>query len=91
MEADDPFRARKLFGAAVRRRRLERGLTQEQLSHESGLRQSYVSEIEAARRNVSIDNIQRLADVLGLPIGRFFDAEKATEVARDRGENDRQR
>ena len=66
-------------------------MTQEKLSHESGLRQSYISEIEAGARNVSIDNIQRLADVLDLPIGQFFDDEKDAGKYRDQGESGRGR
>ncbi|MDX7951256.1 helix-turn-helix transcriptional regulator [Lichenihabitans sp. Uapishka_5] len=65
--------ARMLFAANLRRLRRDRGLTQEGLSLESGLRQSYLSEIEAGKRNVSIDNIGVLAHALGVTIGRLFD------------------
>lgn len=72
MATGDPHEARRAFGLALRQRRLERGLTQEQLSHETGIRQSYISEVEAGRRNISIDNIECLARALDCPIGAFF-------------------
>jgi transcriptional regulator with XRE-family HTH domain len=41
--------------------RAKRGLTQEALAHEAGLNRVYLSGIERAERNVSIDNIARIA------------------------------
>jgi transcriptional regulator with XRE-family HTH domain len=35
--------------------------------------QSYLSEVEAGKRNISIDNIGALAKSLGVPIARLFD------------------
>ncbi len=65
--------ARRLFGSNLRRIRRGLGLTQEGLSLESGLKQNYISEIEAGKRNVSIDNIGVLAHALGVTIGRLFE------------------
>ena len=41
-------------------------ITQAQLASRSGLHRSYVGSIEQARRNVSIDSIDRLAEALGV-------------------------
>jgi transcriptional regulator with XRE-family HTH domain len=38
-----------------------RGLSQEALAHESGINRTYLSAVERAERNVSIDNIARIA------------------------------
>jgi len=65
--------AREIFARNLRRLRRERGVTQEQLSHITGLNQSYVSEIEAGKRNVSIDNIDALAKALGVAIEVLFE------------------
>lgn len=73
MAHDDAARAaRETFARNMRRLRRERGMTQEALSLESGLMQSYVSEVEAAKRNVSVDNIGRIARALGMPITELF-------------------
>jgi transcriptional regulator with XRE-family HTH domain len=45
----------------MQRLRRERGLTQEALAHESGLNRTYLSSVERSERNVSIDNIARIA------------------------------
>lgn len=65
--------ARQVFGRNLRRLRRDQGLTQEELSHASGLMQSYLSEIEAGKRNVSIDNIGALAKALGVRLIQLFE------------------
>lgn len=50
----------------MRRLRAARGLSQEALAHESGLNRTYLSGVERSERNVSIDNIGRIADGLGV-------------------------
>jgi transcriptional regulator with XRE-family HTH domain len=50
----------------MRRLRVERGLTQEALAHESGINRTYLSSVERSERNVSIDNIARIAEGLGV-------------------------
>jgi transcriptional regulator with XRE-family HTH domain len=50
----------------MRRLRAERGLSQEALAHECGINRTYLSAVERAERNVSIDNIGRIAAGLGV-------------------------
>jgi transcriptional regulator with XRE-family HTH domain len=45
----------------MRRLRAAHGLSQEALAHESGLNRTYLSGVERSERNVSIDNIARIA------------------------------
>ena len=65
--------ARMLLARNLRRIRLERGLTQEWLSHESGVMQSHLSEIEAAKRNASVDLIGAIALALAVPVAALFE------------------
>ena len=65
--------ARRLLARNLRRIRLERGVTQEALSHESGVMQSHLSEIEAGKRNASVDVIGAIALALGVPVGALFE------------------
>jgi transcriptional regulator with XRE-family HTH domain len=46
--------------------RAERGLSQEALAHECGINRTYLSSVERSERNVSIDNISRIAEALGV-------------------------
>ena len=64
---------RTLLARNLRRIRHDRGMTQEALSQESGLRQAHLSEIEAGKRNVSLDNISAIAHGLGVPVIRLFE------------------
>jgi len=45
----------------MRRIRAARGLSQEALAHECGINRTYLSAVERAKRNVSVDNIARIA------------------------------
>ena len=65
--------ARALLAANVQALRLKAGVTQEKLAEMGGLHRTYVSHVERQLANVTIDNVQRLADVLGVPVARLLD------------------
>ena len=56
---------RRLLGRNVRNRRIEAGLTQEQLSELSGFSQQYISDMERGLRNPTIVSLYELAQALG--------------------------
>lgn len=58
--------ARRALGAAVKGRRQELGLTQEQLALKSGLHQRWISNVETGKRNPSYESLRRLAASLDL-------------------------
>jgi transcriptional regulator with XRE-family HTH domain len=58
---EDP---RVTFGRRVRELRLTLKLSQEQLADTSGLHRTYIGAIERGERNVSLQNIVRLARAL---------------------------
>lgn len=60
--------ARRLFAANLRKQRLARSLSQERLAELAGLHRTYVGSVERAERNVSIDNMERLAEAVGVRI-----------------------
>ena len=61
-------RARKVFAMNLRRVRHSKNLSQEALAELSGLHRTYVGSVERGERNVSIDNMERLAVALGVEL-----------------------
>ncbi|WP_080402596.1 helix-turn-helix domain-containing protein [Burkholderia ubonensis] len=59
----DPYLRRRL-AEHVRRLRSERGISQESLSVQCGFHRTYVSQIERATTNITLDNLQKLASGL---------------------------
>lgn len=57
---------RKLVGGNVRRIRLKKGLTQEELADQSGYSQQYLSGLEQGLRNPTIITIFEIAVALGV-------------------------
>lgn len=51
----------------VRALRREAGISQEDLANRSELDRSYVGQVERGERNISLDNIYRLAKALEVP------------------------
>ena len=59
-----PSELRTIVAANVRRQRARLALSQEALAAEAGLHRTYIGAIERAERNLSLDNIERLARAL---------------------------
>lgn len=55
---------RKVFGNNLKKYRLELNLSQEKFAEMCNLHRTYISDIERYQRNVSIDNIQNIANAL---------------------------
>ena len=64
------------FGATIREMREAKGYTQEELSYRADLHRTYITSIEAGKRNVSLVNIEKLANALECEITEFFTEKK---------------
>lgn len=62
----------KIVGASVRRLRIERGLTQEQVAHDAEIDVTYLRGIEAGRRNPSVAVLVRLSSSFDVHPSKFF-------------------
>jgi transcriptional regulator with XRE-family HTH domain len=62
--------------ANLRRLRKRLGVSQESLAARAGIDRTYLSSCERGRRNVSVDNIYRLASALNADVRELFDTSK---------------
>src|SRR5581483_9698935 len=76
---------KKGFGAELRRRRLELGISQERLAELSDLHRTYISAVESGKRNLTLESIQRLASALGATVATVFNAVEAGSGAAEQG------
>lgn len=74
--------ARKNFARNLRETRLSKGLSQEALASKSGLHRTYVGAVERGERNISIDNIERLASALDCSITDLLEEENNETTSR---------
>ena len=67
-------KARKVLADNLRGRRAQLGLSQEALADRAGLHRTYVGSVERGERNVSLDNIERLAHALKAGVAEMLQA-----------------
>jgi len=63
---------RTKFAENLKRLRLANDLSQEALANLAGLHRTYIGSVERGERNISIDNIERLALALECDLKEFF-------------------
>jgi len=68
--------ARRIFAENLRKARLVKKLSQEDLAELAHLHRTYVGSVERAERNVSIDNMERLAGALGISLSSLLEEAK---------------
>ena len=60
------------FGKIVRKLRMAHGISQEDFAELCELHRTYISDIELGKRNVSLENIARIAQALNITISELF-------------------
>ncbi len=68
----DIHAARQILARNLRRLRLGKGLTQEELANAAGLRQALISELEASKLDVRLDTLSRVAIALDATLAELF-------------------
>lgn len=62
----------KVFGANLKKYRIDMGISQEAFADKCGMHRTYISAIECNRRSISLENIQRIADALEIETYKLF-------------------
>ncbi|MBM0743967.1 helix-turn-helix transcriptional regulator [Phormidium sp. CLA17] len=60
------------FGKAIRRRRRELDLSQEELAERAEMNRTYLSDVERGEVNPSLEIIDKLAGALGISVANLF-------------------
>lgn len=60
------------FGVVIRRLRIAKGLTQEQLGFEAGLRRTFVSSLELGQKESSLTTIFKLSSALKFDVAELL-------------------
>ena len=61
------------FGKRVRQLRKDKGFSQEELAHKADLHRTYIGMIERAEKNITLINIEKIANSLDVKINELFE------------------
>ena len=62
----------KKFGDRIKKLRVDKKLSQEEIAHRAGVHRTYLGGIERGERNPSLRNIAALAKALGVNLSELF-------------------
>nr|WP_306526770.1 helix-turn-helix transcriptional regulator [Ruminococcus bromii] len=63
---------RQKVGNKIKTLRHLNGLSQEKLALNAGLDRTYIASVENGNRNISIVNLEKITNALGVSLGEFF-------------------
>jgi len=67
-----PNQVLRHFGVRIRALRQQQGLSQEALALHAALDRTYVGGVERGERNISLQNVAKLAKALGVTLDHLF-------------------
>ncbi len=67
--------SRNILARNMRQLRGELEISQEELAATCGLHRTYIGSVERCERNISIDNIEKIAEALGVSVVQLLSAE----------------
>lgn len=60
------------FGNRVREERGKRNISQEKFAEKVGVHRTYIGMVERAEKNITLKNIEKIANAFGIPIKDLF-------------------
>jgi transcriptional regulator with XRE-family HTH domain len=61
-----------IIAANIRKCRLKKGYSQEKLAELTGLHRTYIGSVERSERNISVNNLEIIANALEVEITQLF-------------------
>lgn len=66
---------KKRVGQRIKALRVKTGKSQESFALEAGLDRTYIASVEAGKRNISIENLEKIWKALEITASDFFDSD----------------
>ena len=70
------------FGRAIRQLRNDKHISQEEFADMCGMHRSYMSDVELGKRNVSLENVEKIAIALEMTISQLFKVAEDAEIVK---------
>jgi len=67
---------KKNIGLRIKELRTKLGISQQELSYRCELDRTYITSVENGKRNISIINLEKIANALNFTIKEFFNDDK---------------
>lgn len=64
--------ALEIFAYNLKKYRKSQGISQKDFAKLAGLHRTYISAVERGRRSIALDNVQKIADALGIETYQLF-------------------
>lgn len=62
-------------GNRIKELRTKKELSQEEFAFRCGLDRTYITSLERGKRNISIENLEKIANAFDMTLSKFFDFE----------------
>lgn len=64
------------IGSKIKEARTKKGITLKELSRQCGLSTGFLSQLERGMTSVAVDSLEKIAEILNMPIAEFFELPK---------------
>lgn len=68
----DPRQLQISLGRVIRAARTDLGYSQESFALAAGIHRTYMGDVERGERNISLKNLVRISNTLGIPLSRLI-------------------